>query len=64
MGGVRLSLPENPFVWHHHNFSWHENFGVDRLDAPFSLREMLGGGLVIAPTVRMRQTFGQRVKYV
>lgn len=64
MRGVRLSLPENPFVWHHHNFRWHESFGVDRLDAPFSLREMLSAGIVIAPTVQMRRTFGQRVKYV
>ncbi|MBU67006.1 MAG: DUF2971 domain-containing protein [Cupriavidus sp.] len=64
MRGVRLSLPESPFVWHHHNFRWHENFAVDRLDAPFSIKEMLGAGIVISPTVNMRKTFGQRVKYV
>ncbi|KAI3593367.1 hypothetical protein D9X30_1677 (plasmid) [Cupriavidus sp. U2] len=37
---------------------------MNHLDAPFSLEEMLGPGIFISPTLNMRHTFGQKVKYV
>lgn len=64
MKGVRVSLPRDPFVWHHHNFEWHEKFKVVALDAPFSLEEMLDSGVMLCPTPEMKETFGRPVRYV
>jgi len=64
MKGVRVSITSDPFIWHPININWHEKFVVDALEAPFSLEEMLAPNIVLIPTVDMRKTFGQRVRYV
>lgn len=64
MKGIRLSVRPDPFVWSHINIDWHENFSVRGLDAPFSTEEMLAAGVTLTPTIKMRSTFGQLVRYV
>lgn len=64
MKGVRISLRSDPFIWHPIDIRWHKKFQFIDLEAPFSVEEMLGANITLMPTPRMRETFGQPVRYV
>lgn len=64
MRGVRISLRPDPFVWHQIDIRWDENFQFIDLEAPFSMKEMLGPSVTLIPSAQMKKTFGQPVCYV
>lgn len=64
MKGVRISLRPDPFRWTTINFRLSDNFSVDRVEAPFSVEEMLGPNITLLPMTEMRRSFGQAVRYV
>lgn len=64
MRGVRISLRPNPFRWSTINLRLSDEFFVDRIEAPFSVEEMLGPNITLLPMTEMRRSFGQSVKYV
>ena len=64
MRGVRLSLRPDPFNWRPIDIRWHEKFQFIDLEAPFTMEEMLGVGITLIPSVEMKKTFGQPVRYV
>jgi len=62
--GVRFSLENDPFIWHRIDARWHEKFSFIDLKAPYSLSEMLTPGMILIPSVSMKETFCQPVRYV